>query len=77
MEGYGLGAVMYNRDLFDGTRVIGHSGGVLFYTAAALYLPDYGAMIGAAQNFYCEEEIFGSMLAQAVTAITTHVEPAS
>ena len=72
---YGLGAARYNPDLFDGTLVIGHSGGARFYSAAALYLPDYGVAIGAAQNFYNEETV-GSTLSQVVDLITTHVEPA-
>ncbi|MCP4225102.1 MAG: beta-lactamase family protein, partial [Actinomycetia bacterium] len=75
VAGYGLGAVRFNPDLFDGTSVIGHSGGALFYSAAALYLPDYGVTIGAAQNFD-NDDTFGSTLEQVVSLITTQVEPA-
>lgn len=74
IEGYGLGASKYNRDLFEGALMIGHSGGVKFYSASSLYMPDYGATIGAAQNFYNEESI-GLLLAQVARAITTNVEP--
>lgn len=75
VAGYGLGAVRFNPDLFDGTLVIGHSGGALFYAAASFYLPDYGVTIGAAQNFD-NDDTFGSTLEQVVSLITTEVEPA-
>jgi D-alanyl-D-alanine carboxypeptidase len=71
---YGLGAARFNPGLFDGTSVVGHSGGALFYSAAALYLPDYGVAIGAAQN--TDSDTFGPILAQVVSLITSHVEPA-
>jgi D-alanyl-D-alanine carboxypeptidase len=74
LVGYGLGAVEFNPDLFEGTRVIGHSGGALFYSAASFYLPDYGVAIGAAQNFD-NDDTFGSTLEQVVGLVTAHVEP--
>ncbi len=75
VAGYGLGAVTFNPELFDGALVIGHSGGALFYGAVSLYLPDYGVTIGAAQNFD-NDDTFGSTLAQVVSLITTELEPA-
>ncbi len=74
VSGYGLGTVRFNPELFDGTLVIGHGGGALFYSAAALYLPDYGVAIGATQN--SDSDAFGAIVTQVVNAITTHVEPA-
>lgn len=71
---YGLGAVSFNPDLFDGASVIGHSGGALFYSAVSLYLPDYGVTIGAAQNFD-SDDAFGSIITQVVDLITTHLQP--
>jgi D-alanyl-D-alanine carboxypeptidase len=71
---YGLGAIRFNPELFDGTLVIGHSGGALFYGAAALYLPDYDVTIGAAQN--TDSESFGPILAQAVAIVTSRLPPA-
>ena len=56
--------------------MIGHSGDALFYSAASLYLPDYGVTIGAAQNFD-DDDSFGSIVEQVVGLITTYVEPAS
>lgn len=76
VAGYGLGAVQLNPDLFEGTLVIGHSGGTLFYSAAALYLPDYGVTIGALQNFD-NDDTFGSTLEQVVDVVTAHVEQTS
>ncbi len=75
VAGYGLGAMTFNPELFDGALVIGHSGGALFYGAVSLYLPDYGVTIGAAQNFD-NDDTFGSILAQVVSLITTELEPA-
>jgi hypothetical protein len=63
----------FNPDLFDGKLVIGHSGGALFYSAAALYLPDYGVVIGALQNFD-DDETFGSTLNRVVSIVTAHTE---
>jgi D-alanyl-D-alanine carboxypeptidase len=76
ISNYGLGAVRFNPDLVDGTTVIGHSGGALFYTALSAYLPDYGVTIGAAQNADTADA-FGSMVEEVVALITTHVEPIS
>ena len=73
VAGYGLGAMRFNPDLFDGKLVIGHSGGALFYSAAALYLPDYGVVIGALQNFD-DDETFGSTLNRVVSIVTAHTE---
>jgi D-alanyl-D-alanine carboxypeptidase len=75
VAGYGLGAVRFNPELFDGTLVIGHSGGALFYSAASMYLPAYGVTIGAAQNFD-HDDIFGWAITEVIRLITTHVEPA-
>lgn len=71
---YGLGTMRFNPELFDGTLVIGHSGGALFYSAAALYLPDYDVTIGAAQN--TDSDSFGSIVAGVVAIITSRVPPA-
>ena len=75
VAGYGLGAVRFNPELFDGTLVIGHSGSSLFYSAASLYLPDYGVTIGASQNFD-HDDIFGWAITEVIRLITTNVEPA-
>jgi CubicO group peptidase (beta-lactamase class C family) len=72
---YGLGAVRFNPDLLDGTLLVGHSGGALFYSAVSGHLPDYGVSVGAAQNAETDDA-FGLMVAQVVSLITTHVEPA-
>jgi len=74
IAGYGLGAFRVNPELFDGTLLIGHSGGALFYSALSGYLPDYGVAIGAAQNAETDDA-FGMMIQQVVDLITTHVEP--
>jgi len=71
---YGLGAVRYQPELFDGALVVGASGGALFYSAAALYLPDHGVAIGVTQN--SDSDAIGLLLAQVVSVITSHVEPA-
>jgi D-alanyl-D-alanine carboxypeptidase len=72
---YGLGAIRFNPELLDGTLLIGHSGGALFYSALSGYLPDYGVCIGAAQNAETDDA-FGLMIEQVVSLITTHVAPA-
>jgi D-alanyl-D-alanine carboxypeptidase len=45
---YGLGVVDYSEIL--GTRVIGHGGSSLGYSAAALYLPEYGLSVAWSIN---------------------------
>ena len=45
---YGLGVVDYSELL--GMQVIGHGGSALGYSAAALYLPDYGVSLAWAFN---------------------------
>lgn len=50
VEGYGLGVVRFNRDLFKGLNAIGHSGNAPGYAAASIYLPDYGVCIGFMDN---------------------------
>jgi len=48
--GYGLGAVRFNPDLFNGLEAIGHSGTAPGYAAASIYLPDYKVTIGIVDN---------------------------
>ena len=48
--GYGLGAVRFNPDLFNGLEAIGHSGNALGYAAASFYLPDLDVCIGLVDN---------------------------
>jgi D-alanyl-D-alanine carboxypeptidase len=50
VEGYGLGAVKFNPDLFNGLNAIGHSGNAPGYAAACVYLPDYEVCIGFMDN---------------------------
>ena len=75
VAGYGLGAIRFNPDLFDGMLVIGHSGGALFYSAVAAHLPDYGVTIGAALN--SDHDILGLLLSEVTSAITANVERAA
>ena len=46
---YGLGVVEYYSEIL-GTRVIGHGGSSLGYSAAALYLPEYGLSVAWSIN---------------------------
>jgi len=48
--GYGLGSIKFNPDFFNGLEVIGHSGNAPGYAAASIYLPDYNACLGFADN---------------------------
>ena len=48
--GYGLGAVRFNPDLFNGLEAIGHSGNSLGYAAASFYLPDLDVCVGLVDN---------------------------
>jgi D-alanyl-D-alanine carboxypeptidase len=50
VEGYGLGAVRFNPNLFNGLNAIGHSGDAPGYAAACIYLPDYEVCIGFMDN---------------------------
>jgi len=50
LAGYGLGAVWYAPDLFNGLTVWGHSGNAPGYAAASLYLPDYSVCVGFMDN---------------------------
>jgi len=43
--GYGLGAVRFSPDLFNGEEIWGHGGNAIGYAAASFYLPEYGASI--------------------------------
>jgi hypothetical protein len=45
---YGLGVIDFSEIL--GTQVIGHGGSSLGYSAAALYLPDYGISLAWSVN---------------------------
>ncbi len=72
IAGYGVGAIRYNPELFDGSMVIGHSGGGLFYSAVSGYLPDYGVCIGAAQNGETGDG-FGVMVTEVVALIAANV----
>jgi len=48
--GYGLGVVNYSPEIFNGLEIIGHSGNAAGYTAASLYLPEYGISLGIMLN---------------------------
>lgn len=48
--GYGLGAVKFNPELFNGLNVIGHSGNAPGFAAASIYLPDYDICLGFLDN---------------------------
>jgi D-alanyl-D-alanine carboxypeptidase len=48
--GYGLGAIKFNPDLFNGLEAIGHSGNALGYAAVSFYLTDYDVCIGLVDN---------------------------
>jgi len=50
VAGYGLGAVCFAPELFNGLTVWGHSGNAPGYAAASLYLPDYGVCVGFMDN---------------------------
>jgi len=50
LAGYGLCAVSYAPELFNGLTVWGHSGNAPGYAAASLYLPDYGVCVGFMDN---------------------------
>ena len=50
LVGYGLGAVKYSPEIFNGLELIGHSGNAAGYVAASLYLPEYGVSLGIMLN---------------------------
>lgn len=49
-EGYGLGVVKYNSEVFNGLTIIGHSGNAPGYAASCMYLTDYDVCIGFLDN---------------------------
>jgi len=69
--GYGLGAVKYSPEIFNGIEIIGHSGNASGYVAASLYLPDYGVSLGIMLNTHD-----GPMLVinDLITVVTEHLE---
>jgi CubicO group peptidase (beta-lactamase class C family) len=50
LVGYGLGVVNYSPEIFNGQEIYGHSGNAAGYTAASLYLPEYGISLGIMLN---------------------------
>ena len=48
--GYGLGAIKFNPEFFNGLEVIGHAGNAPGYAAASLHLVDYNLCIGIVDN---------------------------
>jgi D-alanyl-D-alanine carboxypeptidase len=58
---YGLGVVDFSEIL--GTRVIGHGGSTLGYSAAALYLPEFGiSLVGAINTGESPERLANDLL---------------
>lgn len=50
VDGYGLGAIRYNPQLFNGLDIWGHGGDAPGYAAASLYVRGYGVSIGIMAN---------------------------
>ncbi|MBL7074698.1 beta-lactamase family protein [candidate division KSB1 bacterium] len=70
--GYGLGAVKYQPELFNGLEAYGHSGNAPGYAAACLYLPDYDVCFGFTDN--TEEGDAVLTVADLLSIITSHLE---
>jgi D-alanyl-D-alanine carboxypeptidase len=73
--GYGLGAVRFTPELFNGLEVWGHSGNAPGYAAGSFYLPDYGVSIGIATN--TEEGEAMHTINDLLSIITSNVERTS
>jgi D-alanyl-D-alanine carboxypeptidase len=73
VAGYGLGAVKFNPQLFDGLYAIGHSGNAPGYAAASVYLPNYDVCIGLVDNTE-EGESVAVSITNMLNAITSHLE---
>ncbi|MEJ2545999.1 MAG: serine hydrolase [Calditrichaceae bacterium] len=71
--GYGLGAVLFNPQLFNGITAYGHSGNAPGYAAASIYLPDYGVCIGLMDNTEEGESVAMSLI-NIINVITEEVE---
>ena len=71
LVGYGLGAIKYSPEIFNGWEVIGHSGNAAGYVAASLYLPEYGVSLGIMLNTHD-----GPMLVinDLITVVREHLE---
>jgi len=67
LVGYGLGAVKYSPEVFNGLEVIGHSGNAAGYVAASLYLPEYGVSFGIMINTHDAPMVVVSNLLMTVT----------
>ena len=72
VAGYGLGAVCFAPELFDGVTVWGHSGNAPGYAAASLYLPDYDVCVGFMDNTEGGDAMQG--LIELVTATTAWLD---
>lgn len=73
VAGYGLGAVWFNPDLFNGLTVYGHAGNPIGYAAGGLYLADYGVSLAILDN--TEEGETMPVINQILSIITRHVGP--
>jgi len=73
VAGYGLGAVWFNPDLFNGLTVYGHSGNPIGYAAGGLYLADYGVSLAILDN--TEEGETMPVINEILSIITRYVSP--
>ncbi len=73
VAGYGLGAVWFNPDLFNGLTIYGHSGNPIGYAAGGLYLADYGVSLAILDN--TEEGETMPVINEILSIITRHVSP--
>jgi len=74
VAGYGLGAISYAPEVFNGLTVWGHSGNAPGYAAASLYLPDYGICVGFMDN--TERGDAMPALVELLTKVTTWLDEA-
>jgi len=79
MAAYGLGVMKFSPELSNGLEVWGHGGSGGGYTAACLYLPDYGVSIGIMVNTEAEmnNRRTAETLSKLLRIITSHLEPPS
>jgi D-alanyl-D-alanine carboxypeptidase len=70
--GYGLGAIKFNPELFNGLEAIGHAGDAPGYAAASIYLPEYKVCIGIMDN--TEEGNAMYCLTDLIRVITNYLE---
>jgi D-alanyl-D-alanine carboxypeptidase len=73
VAGYGLGAVWFNPDLFNGLTIYGHAGNPIGYAAGGLYLADYGVCLAILDN--TEEGETMPVINEILSIITRHVSP--